>query len=394
MSTELRRRHAVGRRHRGSAAALVAVAAVVMAACAPMPPEPATGPSPNDAPRAGEAAYAEHGPYEVGVTTISLSDRQMEVWYPVDPQDIGTAPRDEYFIRDYVSEAFEDLIPDDVNPPYVTDATCVPASADGVPLVLFSHGFASCRAVHLPHHPPGFLGIRGHLPRLPRRGLRSVLGEPPPVNRADTAVADEAIEAARTANTTSGGLLEGRIDSSTVFPIGHSAGGGTTLRLLSRPDVVSGIPMAAGLGPTQLADYAELLPAGKAVTWIGANRDSVAAIANVRNGYTYTSGERRLLEIGNAGHVNAFSDICKIGGGGAVAIARAAGIPVPESLLALGNDGCNVPPFKDSLEVWPEVRHFVTAELRLRAGLDAEPVGLGDQVLTNFDDIVRYKHTP
>ncbi len=114
----------------------------------------------------------------------------------------------------------------------------------------------------------------------------------------------------------------------------------------------------------------------------------------MRNGYTYTSGERRLLEIGNAGHVNAFSDICKIGGGGAVAIARAAGIPVPESLLALGNDGCNVPPFKDSLEVWPEVRHFVTAELRLRAGLDAEPVGLGDQVLTNFDDIVRYKHTP
>ena len=47
-----------------------------------------------------------------------------------------------------------------------------------------------------------------------------------------------------------------------------------------------------------------------------------------------------------------------------------------------------------ALEVWPEVRHFVTAELRLRAGLDAEPVGLGDQVLTNFDDIVRYRHTP
>jgi len=44
--------------------------------------------------------------------------------------------------------------------------------------------------------------------------------------------------------------------------------------------------------------------------------------------------------------------------------------------------------------VWPEVRHFVTAELRLRAGLDAEPVGLGDQVLTQFDDVVRYLHNP
>ena len=51
-----------------------------------------------------------------------------------------------------------------------------------------------------------------------------------------------------------------------------------------------------------------------------------------------------------------------------------------QSSLALGNDGCKVPSFKDSPEVWPEVRHFVTAELRYRAGIDAEPVGLGDQV--------------
>ena len=127
---------------------------------------------------------------------------------------------------------------------------------------------------------------------------------------------------------------------------------------------------------------------------IAAPRDSIAAIANVRNGYTYTSGERRLVEVGGAGHVNAFSDICEIGEGGAVEIAKAAGIPIPESLLALGNDGCNVPPFKDSAEVWPEVRHFVTAELRYRSGLDAEPVGLGDQVVASFDDVLRYKHNP
>lgn len=382
---------------RSAAVAIVAAALLVVAACAPPPPEPATGPSPNDAPRAGEAAYAEHGPYEVGVTTITLSDRLMEVWYPVDPADIGTGPRDEYFIRDYVSEAFESLIPADVNPPYVTDATRdVPASPDGpFPLVLFSHGFASYRvqSTFLTTHLAswGFVVIS---PDYLERGLRSVLGEPPPVNRADTAVADEAIEAARTADATAGSLLEGRIDASRVFPIGHSAGGGTTIRLLSRPDVVSGIPMAAGLGPTQLADFAELLPAGKAVTWVGAPRDSVVAIAGIRDGFTYTSGPRRLVEIGSSGHVNAFSDICEIGGGGAVAIARAAGLPVPESLLALGNDGCNVPPFKESAEVWPEVRHFVTAELRFRAGLDEEPVGLGDQVLANFDDIVRYKHNP
>jgi hypothetical protein len=226
------------------------------------------------------------------------------------------------------------------------------------------------------------------------RGLRAVLGEPPATSRADTAVADEAIQAARAADAQAGGLLEGRIAGDTVFPIGHSAGGGTTLRLLARPDVVSGIPLAAGINVTQLMDVATLLPAGKAVTWIGAPRDGVVAIDGIRQGFTYTAGERRLVEIGGSGHVNAFSDICEIGEGGAVEIAKAAGIPVPESLLALGNDGCKVPNFKDSPQVWPEVRHFVTAELRYRSGLDAEPVGLGDQVLSSFDDVTRYRHNP
>jgi hypothetical protein len=387
------------RRGRRSALALAAVVmtAAVVAACAPPPPEPATGPSPNDAPRAGEAAYAESGPYEVGVTTVQLSDRLMEVWYPVDPADIGTAPRDEYFIRDYVSDAFDALIPPEVNPPYVTDATRdVPAATDSpFPLVLFSHGFASYRvqSTFLTTHLAswGFVVIS---PDYLERGLRSVLGQPSGTNRADTAVAAEAIDTARALSATPGGPLEGRIDGDTVFPIGHSAGGGTTLRLLSRPDVPSGIPLAAGVGPTQLMDVAKLLPAGKHVTWIAAPWDSVVAIDGVRTGFTYTQGERRIVELAGSGHVNAFSDICEIGEGGAVEIAKAAGIPVPESLLALGNDGCRVPPFKDSPEVWPEVRHFVTAELRYRAGLDAEPVGLGDQVLANFDDVQRYRHNP
>ena len=82
-------RRVATRRARRTGVVLLAVGALALAACAPMPPTPATGPNPNDAPRAGEAAYAEAGPYEVGVTTIALSDRPMEVWYPVDPDDIG-----------------------------------------------------------------------------------------------------------------------------------------------------------------------------------------------------------------------------------------------------------------------------------------------------------------
>jgi hypothetical protein len=386
-----------GRRRTATLLAATAACALVLASCVPPPPQPATGPSPNDAPRAGEAAYAERGPFEIGVTTIELSDRPMEVWYPVDPADVSDEPRDEYFIRDFVSSFFDSLIPPDVNPPYVTDAVRdVPASPDGpFPLVLFSHGFASYRtqSTFLTTHLAswGFVVIS---PDYLNRGLRSVLGEPPPTSRSDASVADEAIEAARAMTSESGNPLEGRIDGSTVYPIGHSAGGGTSLRLLSRPDVTMAIPLASGYGLPTLLQNPLLLPPDKAVTWIAAPGDQVVSIEDVRRGFDYTAGERRLVEIGGSGHVNAFSDICEIGDGGVVSLARATGIPIPESLLLLGDDGCPVPPYKPSPEVWPEVRHFVTAELRYRSGLDAEPVGLGDQVLDSFDDVVRYRHDP
>ena len=233
-------------RRTGVALVAAAAAAVLAVACVPMP-TPAEGPDPSDAPRADEPAYAEHGPYEVGVTTIQLSDRSAEVWYPVDPGDIGDEPRDVYFIKDYLSTAFAALVPPEVNPPYVTDATRgVPASSDGpFPLVLFSHGFASYRtqSTFLTTHLAswGFVVIS---PDYLERGLRSVLGEPPAQSRGDVDVADEAIEAARTLSATTGGLLEGRIRDDLVFPIGHSAGGGTSVRLLfARDDVTSAIPL-------------------------------------------------------------------------------------------------------------------------------------------------------
>ena len=156
--------------------------------------------------------------------------------------------------------------------------------------------------------------------------------------------------------------------------------------------MTSAIPLAAGYSLPSLLQSG--LPDGKAITWIAAPQDRIVSIEDVRRGFEYTPGERRLVEIGSSGHVNAFSDICEIGEGGVVALARATGIPIPESLLVLGDDGCPVPPYKDSPEVWPEVRHFVTAELRLRAGLDAEPVGLGDQVVAALADVERYLHNP
>ncbi|MEZ5238144.1 MAG: hypothetical protein R2716_04120 [Microthrixaceae bacterium] len=329
---------------------------------------------------------------------MSLGDRDMEIWYPASPEDTEGMPRDVYYVRDFVAGWVDDLLDPSVDPPYETDAVrAVPASGDGpFPLVLFSHGFAGFRltstalTTHLASW--GFVVIA---PDYLERGLASVLGDPVPGSRSDTVVADEAIEAARAANVEPGNLLEGVIDGTTVFPIGHSAGGGTSLRLLTRDDVPAAIPMASGISELSLIQgNAPRLPADKAVTWIAARRDGIAAIANARTGYTYTAGPRRLVELDRAGHNNAFTDLCEIGDGGIAALARATGLPIPDSLLALGDDGCRRPPNAPGPEVWDEVRHFLTAELRFRAGIDPEPVGLGDGVLANFDDVLEYRHDP
>ena len=399
---------------RAAAAALVAGAALVAAACVPAPPEPATGTSANDAPRAAEAAYTAPGPHSVGVTTLQLSDRRVEVWYPADAASTAGRARDTYNFLDVLPANFRDLVnsidptlrdkvnfPDAANPA-VADAVVpayreVPAYPGGpFPLVLFSHGAASYRqqSSFLTSHLASW-GFVVASPDYLERGLTGVLGEPPANPRPDTTVAAEAVDLVRSRSAAGGNVLSGTVDPTRVFPVGHSAGGFESQRLLERPDVPSAVSLAAGISTLQLVNMtAPLLPAGKPVSWIGGRNDGIAPIDTLRTGFEYTPGERRLLELGGAGHNNGFTDICTVGGGGVAALARAINLPVPDGLLALGDDGCTVGPFKPSVEVWPEVRHFVTAELRSRSGLDAQPVGLGDQVLSSFDDVLVYRHNP
>jgi hypothetical protein len=393
------RRSDSARRRSVAAVALAAVALAVAAACVPEPPPEATGPDPNDAPRASEAAYTELGPHPVGVTTIELADRAVEVWYPADPDGIGDTPRESYFIRDFVPPSFDALIPPEVNPPFETIAhRDVPANRDDgpYPLVLFSHGFASYRlqsttlTTHLASW--GFVVIS---PDYLERGLASVLGAGPAAGRPDTTIADEAIRAVTARSDADEGLLSGVVDATSVFPVGHSAGGGTSLRLLTRPDVPSAIPLSAGVSLLSIVQgNAPVLPPDKAVMWLSGRQDGIASIDGVRTGYDYTAGPKRLLELDGAGHNNAFSDICEIGGGGVIALAVATGLPLPDLLLQLGDDGCPSPPFADSPVLWPQVAHLVTAELRFRSGLDPEPVGLGDGVLAELPNVALYRHAP
>lgn len=377
-----------------------------LVACAPMPqprpplPPPFTGGiDPDLAAQADVAAYTEPGPYAAGVTTIEIEPgRKAEVWYPAAPAATVGLPEDVYYIRDQLSPFLDSLLAPGVNPPFATGAyRGVAPSGDGpFPLVLFSHGFASFRlqSTFLTAHLAtwGFVVVS---PDYFERGLPSFLGDPPAPARPDTEVAQLALDGVERLSTEPG-PLQGIADTATFFPIGHSAGGGTSLRLLARPDVSFAIPMSAGVNPDSGSVPAVLSDPGKSLMWMVGDRDGVAAPANVRAGYEYTAGQDALVVVPQSGHNNAFSDICEIGRdqGGLIGLAQSGGLPLPDFIINLARDGCIVPPNVLSPEVWPIVRHFATAALRFHAGLDAEPVGLGSGVVSQFALPPEYQHRP
>lgn len=382
-------------------------ALVAGVSCAPQPLSPPPLPTPYQggvnpslAPRAGDAAYTEPGPYVAGVTTVVLQGgRKAEVWYPAAPSSATGVPKDSYNIRSFLSPFLQFLLPANVNPPYETDAfRGLPVSADGpFPVVLFSHGAASFRlqSTFLTTHLAswGFVVVS---PDYFERGLQSLLGSPPAVTRSDTKVANLAIDTVRSMSTAPG-PFQGFAETNRFFPIGHSAGGGTSLSMLARPDVSFAIPMAAGVNPDLGSVPAVLSDTSKSIMWMAGQDDQVAALSRVQAGYDYTAGPDSLVVIPGAGHNNAFSDICEIARdeGGIVTLAIEAGLPLPDLVIRLGRDGCVSPPAFEGPEVWPITRHFVTSALRFHAGLDTEPVGLGSQVVSEFSPApVTYSHRP
>ncbi|MFM8971341.1 MAG: hypothetical protein ACKOOG_01605, partial [Actinomycetota bacterium] len=103
---------------------------------------------------------------------------------------------------------------------------------------------------------------------------------------------------------------------------------------------------------------------------------------------------KRGVWIDGSGHLTAFSDICAIGagGGGIVAIARQAGLPVPENLARLGEDGCK-PPALAPKQVWPITNHYTTALFRYAFRIDKKPVGLNSKAAAAFAPGVEVEYT-
>jgi fermentation-respiration switch protein FrsA (DUF1100 family) len=251
--------------------------------------------------------------------------------------------------------------------------------------VLFSHGVQSYRmqSTFLTTHLASW-GFVVASPDFLERGLQSFLGTPPAVPKSSVQVLEETIAKLESENTRPASLLRRKIDTTKFLPIGHSAGGGASSRLIvSDPTIPAWASLAAGARGSTTP--------GSSGIWIAGENDQVATLPGVRAAFEAAPGPKRLVVIPGAGHNNAFSDICEIGasGGGVIGLAREAGLPIPDSLARLGEDGC-LEPNLPSPEVWPVVRHFVTAHLRFQAGISQIPWGLDDDVADRFAVPVEY----
>ncbi|MGH7787980.1 MAG: chlorophyllase/cutinase-like alpha/beta fold protein [Candidatus Binatia bacterium] len=337
----------------------------------------------------GLAKYAVRGPYAVGVTTLNIGDRDIEVWYPVDPAATAGKEKASYASFEVLPEAIKNILPPDLNIIVPMDAyRDLHASAAGpFPIFTFSHGAGGFR-----HAYSGLLtGIASHgfvvasLDHLEWGLLAQVNLRPPgSVDRDAGEVVLAAVDALSTASADSDSPLAGGVDATRIATAGHSAGGRAAFALPDRPEVKAMFGFATGPSSRGVGGAAHKL------LLVGAEDGGAEGLEQA---YEDLAPIKRFVSIDTAGH-NSFTDQCAIIHGGNNFLERlvAAGFPIPEQLLALAIDGCR-PENLAPAAFWQVVQHFTVAHLRAAMGLDEPPVGLGDGIATAFAPVtLRYRH--
>lgn len=349
----------------------------------------------NDAVAVGaEPRYAEPGPYPVGVTTLDLSDRKVEVYYPAQPASTESLPRATYLQTDPIPPsvlAGLPAVPPDVDLSVQLPAfRDVPAADDGpFPLVLFSHGAGGWRGVY--GYPLSGLASWGFVVAstdYQEYGLLAQFGAGGGDRSRVADVARSTIDLMLGENDRDGSVLAGAVDNTKIAAVGHSAGGGTMFRLLDDPRVGAIIGWAP-VGPPE--GVTSTTP-----TMIIAGQNDVAITpADARGAYDALQSPKRLVMIGNMGH-NAFSDACLAirNGTDLIGLAKQLGIAIPDRTLDLGRNGCE-PADLDTAKGWSIIQHFTVAQLRDALHIDPVPVGLGPGIADAFPPVeIQYEHQP
>ncbi len=367
--------------------ATITASATVTASATLVPSATATA-SPSATPDlSGVARYAERGPYVVGVTTLNLGDRDIEVWYPIEAgAEIG---REKAVYRSFevLPAPIVAILPPDLNIAVEMDAyRDLPASAAGpFPVLTFSHGAGGFRHVY----SALLAGIASHgfvvasLDHLEWGLLAQVGLLPPGTNRDPGEVVLASISALSAASADPNSPLAGGVDPSRIATAGHSAGGLAAFALPDRPEVKAMLGFATGGSGADVV--------GKPVLLLVGEEDG--GIASLEATYEALPPLKRFVSVLTASH-NSFTDQCAIIYGGNNFIQRLidAGFPVPASLLAQALEGCR-PHNLAPAAFWKIAQHFTVAHLRAAMQLDDPPVGLGDGVATAFAPVaLRYRH--
>lgn len=319
---------------------------------------------------------AAPGPYAVGVTTRTLPEGGLvEIWYPADESTRGGT--DTYNVRSFLPTGVADLISGDIDDSLTTDSTrdAVAAPDGPFPIVLFSHGASSFRlqSSNIAQHLATW-GIVTASTDHPSRDLLNSLGgtaegQPPSADQ---------MRSMRTYLTTLGEdpVLGTTLDNDRVALGGHSAGGGTISEVALDGGFLGYVSYASGL-----RDNVPEIPS----LFLAGELDGIIESSRTVESFELAPARSWLWLFSDTGHL-AFSDLCAIGPGDSnlIVLAEQAGLGdfIDDRLRTLATDGCDEPN-RPVQEVWPGIDQAATGFYRWVFGIDAEPIGLDESVVTD-----------
>jgi len=185
--------------------------------------------------------------------------------------------------------------------------------------------------------------------------------------------------------------LHGLVDPTRIVTAGHSAGASAAYRFASAdPRVQAWISYSVGFGGR--AGPQPPAPDKPGMVMLGTTDGILPAAASVKV-YDAMRAPKYLVEVVDAGHL-VFSDICLIGRsqGGVTGIARAIKLPIPDSLLKLGSDGCTRDhPLVE--KAFPAIDQLSVAFFRWALRIDKHPVGLDTRSVSGLGAEVSVEHT-
>lgn len=331
--------------------------------------------------------FTDRGNFEVGITTLNLSDRKIEVYYPA-AHGVATGKTNEVYLQtDPLPPMLKGLvskIPEGVDLKVSVPAfRDVPAaSGSSYPLVIFSHGAGGWRSGH--GNLLSGIASWGFVVAsidFPEYGFSSFAGggsrDLNARRTASAAAVEAALDLLDSTTRAPEGVLTDLIDMSRVAGIGHSAGGGTMFAQLDNPRIDSIIGWAPvppqGPGTT-----------GKSTMIIAAEIDSGIPVGTLVAAYDSLKAPKRLAIVPRMGH-NAFSDSC-LGiqsGNDLISAAKQMGLPVPAPLLDLAQNGCR----KEDLDTaagWRIIQHLTVSQLKSSLGLPGAPQTITTDIGTPY----------